>query len=220
MLKNALEKETKEIYIEKLGEVLALQNKWKQLSDMYKDLLESNTEKAEYFFKYGASLAKYAQSVHKIKALFLLDNIKDALNKALVLRPNYLEARWALIDFYVSIPGLVGGNLTKAEAHAKNLKSQNVLEGYLALGYVYEYKEQKEKAKENFLMALKIIDKNKEVLRNPIHYQIGKICADYSIYLERGIQHLNTYIANYSVYDGVPLKWAYYRMGQLQKQKG
>ena len=56
--------------------------------------------------------------------------------------------------------------------------------------------------------------------RNALHYQIGKVCADYNIQLDKGIQCLNTYIKNYSVKDGVPIEWAYYRIAQIYRHKG
>ena len=49
--------------------------------------------------------------------------------------------------------------------------------------------------------------------------KIGKVCADYNLQLDKGVKCLTTYIENYTVKDGVPLQWAYYRLAQIFKHK-
>ena len=56
--------------------------------------------------------------------------------------------------------------------------------------------------------------------RNALHYQIGKVAAEYNVQLLKGEQCLQTYIKNYSAADGVPKAWAHYRLAQIQKYKG
>jgi len=52
-----------------------------------------------------------------------------------------------------------------------------------------------------------------------LHYQIGKVCADFNVQLAKGEQCLKTYIDNYSAKDGVPKAWANYRLAQIYKHK-
>ena len=52
-----------------------------------------------------------------------------------------------------------------------------------------------------------------------IQAQIGKVSADYNVQLDKGEKCLKTYIENYTVKDGVPLQWAYYRLAQIFKHK-
>ncbi len=56
--------------------------------------------------------------------------------------------------------------------------------------------------------------------RNSLNYQIGKIAAQYNLDAELGINCLQAYIENYSVRDGVPKDWAYYRLAQIYKNMG
>ena len=69
------------------------------------------------------------------------------------------------------------------------------------------------------MKAFELLDTYQEKGRNQLNYQIGKISSDYQIQIDRGIDHLNKYIANYTVLDGVPLEWAYYRMAKLYRAK-
>ena len=120
------------------------------------------------------------------------------------------------------------------------------VDGYLAKGYIYEYDKEPELAEKFYKLAIKeggsitCYDKltkfyekegksikaisNLEAAhvkhkRNAMHYQIGKVCADYNVQLEKGEFCLKVYIDNYSSQDGVPKAWAYYRLAQIYKHK-
>ena len=55
--------------------------------------------------------------------------------------------------------------------------------------------------------------------RNALHYQIGKVAAEYNIQLQKGERCLRTYLDNYSAADGVPKAWAHYRLAQIHRHK-
>jgi tetratricopeptide (TPR) repeat protein len=78
----------------------------------------------------------------------------------------------------------------------------------------YENTNQPQKAIETITDCLKVHD------RNQLHYQIGKIAAQYDLNAELGISCLHKYIENHSVRDGVPIDWAYYRLAQIYKNMG
>ncbi|MCG7860684.1 hypothetical protein MD537_27130, partial [Flavihumibacter sediminis] len=56
--------------------------------------------------------------------------------------------------------------------------------------------------------------------RNALHYQLGKVSAEYNIQLTKGEACLKNYINNYSVDDGVPIAWANYRLAQIYRHRG
>ncbi len=203
-----------------LGEVYGHQGKWDEAIDIYRELTKKNPKNAEYQFRYGGVLARKAQSINKIGALTLVGRIKGAFLKAASLDENHLNTRWALVDMYISLPGIVGGNTSKAYDYANELKVLSPIDGYLALGYVSEYDDAPKKAKEYYLKAMKYVDDLGRVDRNQLHYQIGKVSGDYKLKVPKGIYHMRQYIENYSVLDGVPLEWAYYRMAKLYRHSG
>ena len=67
---------------------------------------------------------------------------------------------------------------------------------------------------------LLVLGIQKKHQRNALHYQIGKVAAEYKVELNKGEQCLHTYIKNYSPADGVPKAWAHYRLAQIHKHKG
>ncbi|WP_411031111.1 tetratricopeptide repeat protein [Spongiimicrobium sp. 3-5] len=211
---------TSDILRDKLGEVYSCQEKWEEAIDIYRELAKQYPENAEYHFRYGGVLAKKAQSSSKFTAFTLLGRLKEGFLSAAALDAEHVGARWALVDLYVSLPGIVGGSISKAQKYAEELKAISPLDGYLALGYVFEYDERPQKAKQYYLKALGYIDNLEKVERNQLNYQIGKVCGDYNLKLDDGIAHMKQYIADFTVKDGVPLDWAYYRLAKLYRNKG
>lgn len=232
--------------IELLGDVFGYQKKWDEAIEQYKDLTEKQPSSANYQYKYGGALGMKALSVSKLKALGIIGDVKEAFLKAAALDPNHIDARWALVELYVSLPGIVGGSFSKALTYAEELEKLSQVDGYLAKGYVYEYDDEPELAEKYYKLAIKVgssvtcyekltnfYDRQNKpekaignieiaqqnLQRNAMHYQIGKVCADYNIQLNKGEKCLKAYLSHYSSKDGVPKAWAYYRLAQIHKHK-
>ena len=232
--------------IELLGDAYGHQKKWDEAIEQYKLLTETQPNNANYHYKYGGSLGMKALSISKIRALGIIGDVKSAFLKAAKLDPKHIDTRWALVELYVSLPGIVGGSFSKALKYADELEKLSKVDGYLAKGYVYEYDDEPELAEKYYRLAIKVggsvtcyekmtnfyegqnqPDKainnleegHKKLKRNAMHYQIGKVCADYNIQLEKGEKCLNAYLANHSAKDGVPKEWAYYRLAQIHKHR-
>ena len=232
--------------IEILGDAYGHQKKWDEAIEQYKSLTEKEPNNANYQYKYGGALGMKALSISKLKALGIIGDVKQAFLKAAELDSNHIEARWALVELYVSLPGIIGGSNTKALKYANELQNLSKVDGYLAKGYVYEYDDEPELAEKYYRLAIKVggsvtcyekltnfyegqnqpekaignLEEGQEKLqRNSMHYQIGKVCADYNIQLEKGEKCLKAYLSNHSSKDGVPIEWAFYRLAQIYKHK-
>ncbi|WP_179345412.1 tetratricopeptide repeat protein [Winogradskyella ursingii] len=232
--------------IELLGDAYGHQKKWDESINQYEKLVKKEPSNADYHYKYGGALGMKALSISKIKALGIIGDVKSSFLKAAELDSKHIDARWALVELYVSLPGIVGGSFSKALKYADELENLSKVDGYLAKGYVYEYDDEPELAEKYYRLAIKVggsitcyekltsfyekqnqPDKaigNMEVAqqkhqRNSLHYQIGKVAADYNIQLEKGEKCLNAYLSNHSAKDGVPKAWAYYRLAQIHKHK-
>lgn len=232
--------------IELLGDAYGHEKKWDDAIEQYKILTEQQPKSANYQYKYGGALGMKALSISKLKALGIIGDLKSAFLKAAELDPNHIDARWALVELYISLPGIIGGSTSKALKYAEELEKLSKVDGYLAKGYVYEYDDEPELAEKYYRLAIKvggsvtcyekltnfyekqnqpekaisnIEEGHKKLQRNAMHYQIGKVCADYNIQLDKGEKCLNAYLSNHSAKDGVPKEWAYYRMAQIYKHK-
>ena len=232
--------------IELLGDVYGHQKKWDDAIEYYKTLTVKQPKNANYQYKYGGALGMKALSVSKLKALGIIGDVKQAFLKAAELDPKHIETRWALVELYVSLPGIIGGSTSKALKYATELEKLSKVDGYLAKGYVYEYDDEPELAEKYYRLAIKVggsvtcyekltkfyegqnepekaIDNLEEaqekLQRNAMNYQIGKVCADYNLKLDKGEKCLKVYLSNHSSNDGVPKEWAYYRLAQIHKHK-
>lgn len=234
------------IAIELLGDAFGHQKKWDNAIVYYKTLVEAKPNTANYHYKYGGALGMKALSVNKFKAVSIIGDCKEAFLKAAELDPNHIESRWALVELYMQLPGIIGGSKSKSFKFANQLENLSLVDGYLAKGYIYEYDDEPELAEKFYKLAIKVggsitcFDKltklyekegesNKAIAnieaartkhqRNAMHYQIGKVCADYNVQLDKGLMCLTTYIENHSAKDGVPKPWAYFRLAQIYKHQ-
>ncbi len=232
---------------EYLGDIAGYQKDWDTAISYYKSLVNEEESNANYHFKYGGALGLKALSVSRIRAVTYIGDIKHHLERAAALDPKHIETRWALVEFYIQLPGIIGGSEKKAIAYADELGIISKVDEYLAKGYIAEYSDRPKDAEKYYKKAIEVggsphtyeklaglYEKNnqpKEALettskslkihkRNQLNYQIGKISAQYNLEPEYGIECLSEYLANYSIKDGVPKDWAYYRLAQIYKNLG
>jgi len=246
-LKELLDKHPQDIVLlELLGDTYGYQQKWDNAIDIYSELSLLSPDNAELHYKLGGSMGMKAQSVSKFSALGYISGIKSSLKRAIELNPEHIEAHWALIEFYMALPGILGGSSETALSYADDLARISLVDGYLAKGYIYEYDDEPVLAELNYLKAVDVggsvvcFNKLSEFYehadqplkaiqtietaqeqhqRNALHYQLGKISAEYNVEIEKGLQCLLTYLDNYSTKDGVPEEWAYYRIAQIYRHK-
>jgi len=232
---------------EYLGDIASYSKDWDTAIDYYEDLVEEDDDNANYHFKYGGAMGMKALSISKIRAVTYIGDIKEHFETAAALDPGHIDVRWALVEFYIQLPGIIGGSEAKALKYANQLAALSPVDGYLSKGYVAEYSERTQDAERYYKKAIEVggsvtcyekltehYEKNKKPRkaietaaeslkkhkRNNLNYQIGKIAAQYNLDSELGIDCLQAYINNYTVKDGVPKDWAYYRLAQIYKNQG
>ena len=232
--------------IELLGDAYGHQQKWDEAIQNYKKLVDLRPKTANYHYKYGGALGMKALSISKIKAVGIIGDVKQAFITAADLDPSHIETRWALVELYMQLPGIIGGSMSKSLKYADELQNLSKVDGYLAKGYIYEYDKEPALAEKYYKLAiteggslicyekltnLYITQKqpNKAIANmeasynihksNLLNYQIGKVSADYNVQLEKGEVHLQDYIRNFSKKDDMPLAWAYYRLAQIYRHQ-
>lgn len=231
--------------IELLGDTYGFQKQWDGAIKAFKKLVEADDDNANYHYKYGGVLGMKALE-NKLKSIAFIGDIKASFLKAAELDSNHIDARWALVELYMQLPGIFGGSKSKSLKYAEELEDLSEVDGYLAKGYIYEYDNEPELAEKYYKRAINVggsltcfnklttlYENEKEPekaiktieeaqqkhQRNALHYQIGKIAAEYNIQLDKGEQCLKTYIENYSTQDGVPKAWAHYRLAQIHRHQ-
>jgi tetratricopeptide (TPR) repeat protein len=234
------------VALEFYGDALAYQHQWDAAIEVYEKLINKNDQNANYHYKYGGAMGMKALKVSKLRALGMIGDIKTAFIRAAELDPKHIDTRWALVEYYIQLPGIIGGSKAKALKYAGELEQLSLVDGYLAKGYIHEYDEAPQMAEMYFKKAIEVggsltcfqkltdfYEKEnrpedaiqnietayKNHSRNALHYQIGKVCADYNVQLDKGERCLKAFIKNHSAKDGVPIEWAYFRLAQIYKNR-
>ena len=125
--------------IEYLGDIAGQNKSWDKAIGYYKKLKQLKPSEANYYYKYGGALGMKAKEVNKFKALGMIDEVKASFEKAITLNPKHIEARWALIELYIQLPGIVGGSESKAIKYSNELLRLSPMDGYLSRGHIEEY---------------------------------------------------------------------------------
>ncbi|MGO1751565.1 MAG: tetratricopeptide repeat protein [Psychroflexus sp.] len=139
-----------------LGEIYAHQKEWEKSSDVNKELVESDENNADYHYRYGGTLGLWAKNASKFQALFLLDDVKHHLKRAAELDRNHIDTRWALIQLYMELPGIIGGSQKVSEKYANQLHDISPVDGALAFGYIEVYGENYDQAEVHYKKAVEI----------------------------------------------------------------
>jgi tetratricopeptide (TPR) repeat protein len=139
--------------LEYLGDIAGYNKSWDKAIVYYNRLRKLKPLEANYQYKYGGVLGMKAKESNKFKALGMIGEVKASFEKAIVLDPKHIEARWALIELYLQLPGIIGGSESKAVRYANELLKISPVDGYLARGHIDVYFERYEKAEVNYKIA-------------------------------------------------------------------
>jgi len=142
--------------IEYLGEIEAHHKSWVKAAEYFKKLKELKPTEADYFYKYGGALAMRAMEINKLKAFGLIDDMRASFEKAIVLNPKHIPARWALIELYLQLPGILGGSESKAISYSNELAALSTVDGYMSKGRIDEYFKRYAAAEKNYIKANEI----------------------------------------------------------------
>jgi tetratricopeptide (TPR) repeat protein len=142
--------------IEYLGDIAGHFKKWDEALKYYEKLKKADSKNANYQYKFGGVLGMKARDGSKFAALGLLGDVEKAFLTAASLDPKHVDCRWALIEFYLQVPGILGGSENKAKKFATELLAISPVDGYLARGRIQEYFSRYLKAEPEYRKAFEI----------------------------------------------------------------
>lgn len=139
--------------IEYLGDIHGIKKHWETALSYYRRLKTLRPDATSHY-KYGGVLGMLAKESNKFKALGMIGDIRKSFEIAIALEPNHIEARWALIELYLQLPGIVGGSEAQAQRYASELLKISPVDGYLAKGRIAEYFERYTTAEKYYKNAI------------------------------------------------------------------
>lgn len=138
---------------EEKGDLAISQKQWEAAKNWFEKALESDTKNAELHFKYGAVLSVLA-SKSKLKALHFKNEIRNQFETTLSLQPKHIQAHYALVEYYLQVPGILGGSVSKAQSYVNRLKKISEIDGLLSQARIYEYEEKFAEARKSYHQAI------------------------------------------------------------------
>jgi tetratricopeptide (TPR) repeat protein len=150
--------------LEYLGDIEGQNKSWDNAIYYYKKLKQLKPLEANYYYKYGGVLGMKAKESNKFKALGLISEVKSSFEKAISLNPKHIEARLALVELYLQLPGIVGGSEKKALLYANEIAQISAVDGYLSKGHIAEYFGRFKEAEVQYKKAVEI-SKSKNAYR-------------------------------------------------------
>lgn len=142
--------------LEYLGDIEGQFKSWDKAIYYYKKLKLIKPTEANYYYKYGGVLGMKAKSSNKFKALGMISEVKISFEKAISLNPKHIEARVALVELYLQLPGIVGGSEKKALLYANEIAQISAVDGYLYKGHIAEYFGRYKEAEVQYKKAVEI----------------------------------------------------------------
>lgn len=109
---------------------------------------------AKYHNWLGACYGRKAATSGVFKAMSAASKCRAEFERAVALDPNYTEARFSLLQYYLNAPGIAGGSVAKAKEQAAALARIKPYQGALAFGTIAEYEKQPARAEESYRQAI------------------------------------------------------------------
>ncbi len=207
-------------------------------------------DNAEYHYQLGNAYAQAGMAGSMFQAMSGAKKMRSEFERALGLDPNFTLARFGLLEFHVSAPGIAGGSDSAALEQAAEIRKRDALDGHRAFARIHtaakkpdlarkEYddlmKEQPASARAHYFYGvyLMLTEKNYKTAGDefesavkldpsymPAYFQIGHVAALAENNFARGEETVKKYLA-YRPKDQEPsLSRAHYWLGAIYEKQG
>ena len=204
---------------------------------------------AEHYVWLGRAYGQLAVRSGMTKKFGLAKRARATLERAVQLDPGSVEARSALVQFYLLAPGLVGGSVSKARAQASEIANRSPFHGALARAWIAEDRKDYDQAareyrdaiarapdslvsywgltqlwqrSERYDSSFAVMDEliARQPNAMPAYYYYGRAASLSGQHLPEAVRALERYLA-YEPHEGDPPRSsAHYRLGLVYERMG
>jgi tetratricopeptide (TPR) repeat protein len=137
---------------------------WDDVEKYADKAIDLDNTKAEYYITLGNIIGMKAQQGNKLRAMGRAKKARKAIEAALEIDPDNLDARDWLMNYYLYAPGFAGGDKDKARAMADDIAGIDSVAGYIGWAAIYEFDDEDIEAAETaYLNALALEPEDAEV---------------------------------------------------------
>ena len=137
-----------------LGRVYFQEDKLDSAISMFQYAKIRDKKVADYPYWLGRMCAVKMQNVSLLKKKKWLDKTKESMESAVLRDPNHVDARFMLIQLYLTLPGIFGGDKEKGKEHVDAMVTCDPHLGHLAMGIYFNVTKEYPPAEKEYLMFL------------------------------------------------------------------
>jgi len=197
----------------------------------------------------GEGYGLQAEEASLFSAPGLAKKAKAAFDKAVALDPANLDAREDLIEFYLQVPGILGGSVDKAKEEAAEIRKRDSFRGRVAMAQVFLHQKDTAGAERELKAAVtespadakarlalgqlyannqrwpEAFDSVEAILKTDPNnwlalYAIGRNGAVSGQHLDRAEECLKRYLGHTPALHEPPLANTHFRLGMVYEKKG
>lgn len=122
---------------------------------LFEQLVLLKPNSAEYHFWLGRAYGAQAGKASMFSAPGLATKTRTEFERAVELDPNFIDARFGLLEYYMQAPGFMGGSEEKALQQAAEVKKRDALQGHRAYAIVYTRQKKPDLARKEYYDAVR-----------------------------------------------------------------
>jgi len=190
-------------------------NEWDKATDLFEQAVKARPDSAEYHFRLGQAYGSQAKDASIFRQPGLASKTREEFERAVQLDPNLIDARSALISYYLMAPGFMGEQDLARKEYTDAVREQpSSPKAHLYFGAFLMSEKNYKQALEEFETSLRL-DSN----YMPAYFRIGQVALAENNY-PHGEEMLKKYLACTPKEDEPPLHRAWYWLGQIYEKTG
>jgi tetratricopeptide (TPR) repeat protein len=224
-------------------------NESEKAAALFEKAIALEPKNAKYHFLLGSAYGDMARKANVFSQASLAKKTKAEFERAVELDPNYTDARFGLIQYYLIAPGFMGGGDDKALAQAAEIRKRDALDGHRAYARIYSHQKKQDLVRKEMVEAVReqpnnarahfylgnvyMTEENWAAAQHeyeyaqkldaafmPVHFRFGQLAFKSGKDFPRGEESLRKYLGHKPVQNDPPHAATWYWLGQLQEKQG
>lgn len=196
-----------------LGRIAMKRNDTNDAIEQFGKAVALEPANSDYQMELGGAYGDAAGKGSLLDQLDYAKKCRAALEKAVELNPDNLDARRGLVDFYRQAPSFLGGGVMKAYHEAEAIRARNLFLGTLILGQLYVADHRYEEA---IGLFRELLQKQPDSYLG--HYSIGRIAAESGRELGEGEKNLRRCLELTPAKDEPSHAAVFWRLGNIHER--
>ena len=231
-----------------LGRIALVEGNAGKAEDWLEHAVKLDGRTASYHHWLGRAYSREALRAGKFRQMKLAGRIRDEFRTAVALDPDDIDARFDLLQYYLVVPGIMGGSEDRAREQAAEIRRRNEFRGHLAAGAIAERTRDEAGAEREYEAAVAsypdslagsyalgshyarrgdwerafaVCERLIAERRDPVaKYYFGRVASLSGQRLDRGAELLREYLGRRPDDTDPSLASAHYRLGLIYEKQG